>query len=432
MSTSQPVIELNQATAADPTAPPPASLLRLDVSLMGIFTVLLTFYLTTNTCNLTPTIPTLLYRQTEDEFYKNLAESLDDTSNGKTVSINNVANPDISSICYVALRLNYLGNLVYSMRYVKFHLPNNMSYPTSVMSLPPASQWERVVEYFIKRLLATHVFGRFAEFPKKAKTAKYGPMIVTHFFVLWPFVAKFLEANCSVARRETFVTEVLEGSTGTIMRELARDFKITGSPNHYPIHMEGNMVLKLDLKSTPGLTPDHTQKKDDDELYANQRQIVDVVESEPYVDVNNCHAKDRSVNGVLLPNNAVLHYRRPDTSSNKRKLVKDKKTGATSTGRNLPDGAMYITPTSSILQSGIVTKRGKTRKDKPANEFLPVTVTFLEKRGLEYVPADLRFSINDVRINVGLPLISWPVIPYIDGNGLFQTPSVTDDFGQGI
>ena len=67
-----------------------------------------------------------------------------------------------------------------------------------------------------------------------------------------------------------------------------------------------------------------------------------------------------------------------------------------------------------------------------ANEFLPVTVTFLEKWGLEYVPADLRFSINDVRINVGLPLISWPVIPHIDGNGVLQTPSVTDDFGQGI
>ena len=67
-----------------------------------------------------------------------------------------------------------------------------------------------------------------------------------------------------------------------------------------------------------------------------------------------------------------------------------------------------------------------------ANEFLPVTVTFSEKWGLEYVLADLRFSINDVCINVGMPLISWPVIPYIDGNGLLQTPSVTDDFGQGI
>ena len=67
-----------------------------------------------------------------------------------------------------------------------------------------------------------------------------------------------------------------------------------------------------------------------------------------------------------------------------------------------------------------------------ANEFLPITVAFLEKWGLEYVPADLCFSINDVRINVGMPLISWPVIPYIDGNGLLQTPSITDNFGQGI
>ena len=67
-----------------------------------------------------------------------------------------------------------------------------------------------------------------------------------------------------------------------------------------------------------------------------------------------------------------------------------------------------------------------------ANHFLPVTVDFLEKWGLEFVPTDLCFSINDVRINAGMPLISWPVIPYIDENGSLQTPNTTDDFGQEI
>ena len=261
LSTIPSVIELNQETAANPASPPPASLLRYDVSLMTNFTVLLAFFLTTNTCNLPSTIPTLLYRPTEDEFHMHLAESLDDASDGRTVSINNVPNPDIPSICYVGLRSNLFGNLAICMRYVKSHLPDNMSYPPSIMSLPPARQWERVVENFIARLLSTHVFGRFSEFPEKAKTAKYGPLIVTHFFPVWPFLAKFLEANCSVERRRKFVTTVLDGSAGPVMRDLARDFKVTGPPNDYPIHMEGEMVLNLDLNSTPGLTHDEKEKK---------------------------------------------------------------------------------------------------------------------------------------------------------------------------
>ena len=72
-------------------------------------------------------------------------------------------------------------------------------------------------------------------------------MIVTHFFPLWPFLAKFLEANCSVAHRQKFVTTVLDGSAGSVMRDMARDFNVTGPPNNYPIHIEGDIVLKLDL-----------------------------------------------------------------------------------------------------------------------------------------------------------------------------------------
>lgn len=42
------------------------------------------------------------------------------------------------------------------------------------------------------------------------------------------------------------------------------------------------------------------------------------------------------------------------------------------------------------------------------------------------------FSINNIRINIGMPLISWPDGHYIDEHGSLQTPNNTDDFGQGI
>ena len=91
--------------------------------------------------------------------------------------------------------------------------------------------------------------------------------------------------------------------------------------------------------------------------------------SEPYVELKDCPANDRSVNGVLLANNAVLHYKRPGASSKKDKLVKEKKTGETPTGRNLPDklpdGAVYMTPISSILRSGVVATSGKSGKEEP-------------------------------------------------------------------
>ena len=84
-------------------------------------------------------------------------------------------------------------------------------------------------------------------------------MIVIHFFIYWPLLAKFLEAICCVSRRVTFVEDVLKGSAGKIMREMAQAFNVHGEPYHYPIYMEGKTVLKLDLTPPPGLTPE--QKK---------------------------------------------------------------------------------------------------------------------------------------------------------------------------
>ena len=72
------------------------------------------------------------------------------------------------------------------------------------------------------------------------------------------------------------------------------------------------------------------------------------------------------------------------------------------------------------------------KDDVFATNFLLVTKAFLEKLGLEFVPANLRFSINDVHINIGIPLLSLPVTPYVDENCSLQTPNNTDDFGQGI
>ena len=138
--------------------------------------------------------------------------------------------PDIPSLSYVACRSNFLVNLLFNMRCVSLYLPKNMSYPMKVMSLHPARQWERCVDLLIKHLLATHVFGRFSEFPKTPVSSKYHPMIVSHFLICWPFLAKLLEANCRVSRRVKFVEEVLQGSSGKIMREMAQVFNVHGDP----------------------------------------------------------------------------------------------------------------------------------------------------------------------------------------------------------
>ena len=75
-----------------------------------------------------------------------------------------------------------------------------MSFKMKYMTLPPARQWERAVDFVIKRCLAVGVYGKFAEFPTKATKLKYDPLIVTHFFIIWSFLIHFLVANCSVER----------------------------------------------------------------------------------------------------------------------------------------------------------------------------------------------------------------------------------------
>ena len=132
--------------------------LGLAVSMMGVYAVFLSLFLTTNTCNLTLTMPSRLFSASVDKFHRKVAERLDNISNDNTVSITDVSHPDIPSLCYVAFRSNYLVNLLFSMRYVKSYLPDNMSYLMEVMSLPPARQWERCVDSLIKRLLVTHGF----------------------------------------------------------------------------------------------------------------------------------------------------------------------------------------------------------------------------------------------------------------------------------
>ena len=143
------------------------------------------------------------------------------------------------------------------------------------MSLPPACQWERCVDFLIKLLLATHVFGRFAEFPKIPVSNKYNPMIVSHFFIFWPFLEKFFEANCRVSRLVKFVEDVLQGSSGKIMREMSQAFKVDGDPYNYPIHMTGETVLKLDMTARLVLTPEQKDKNSIRQLRAHQSTTAD-------------------------------------------------------------------------------------------------------------------------------------------------------------
>ena len=69
------------------------------------------------------------------------------------------------------------------------------------------------------------------------------------------------------------------------------------------------------------------------------------------------------------------------------------------------------------------------KMDVFATEFIPETEVFAGKWGPEMVSVDLCFSINDVCINIGRPLISWPPIHYIDETGTIQTPNITDYSG---
>ena len=72
------------------------------------------------------------------------------------------------------------------------------------------------------------------------------------------------------------------------------------------------------------------------------------------------------------------------------------------------------------------------KKDIFRHEHIPTTVAFAQKRGVEMVPADLRFSINDVRAAIGMPLILWPPINYIHEDGIVHTPNDVDDLGRGL
>ena len=64
-----------------------------------------------------------------------------------------------------------------------------------------------------------------------------------------------------------------------------------------------------------------------------------------------------------------------------------------------------------------------------ATEFIPVTVVFAEKWGLEMVPTDLRYSVNDICTNIGMPVISCSPMHYIHNDGTVRTLEVTYRIG---
>ena len=72
------------------------------------------------------------------------------------------------------------------------------------------------------------------------------------------------------------------------------------------------------------------------------------------------------------------------------------------------------------------------KKDFFRTECISITVAFVQKWGLEMVPADLRFSINNVRTNIIIQLILWPPINYIHEDGTVHTPNDVDDLGRGL
>ena len=70
------------------------------------------------------------------------------------------------------------------------------------------------------------------------------------------------------------------------------------------------------------------------------------------------------------------------------------------------------------------------KKDLFRDVYIPATVAFAQKWGAEMVPADVRFSISDVRAATGMAVTNWPPINYTDKDGTVQAPSDVDDLGR--
>ena len=82
---------------------------------------------------------------------------------------------------------------------------------------------------------------------------------------------------------------------------------------------------------------------------------------------------------------------------------------------------------SDVNQMSLVEK-----KDLFRDVYIPTTVAFAQKWGAKMVPADVRFSINDVRAAIGMAVIKWPPINYTDEDGTVQAPNDVDDLRRGL
>ena len=72
------------------------------------------------------------------------------------------------------------------------------------------------------------------------------------------------------------------------------------------------------------------------------------------------------------------------------------------------------------------------KKDLFRDVYIPAMVAFAQKWGAELVPADVRFSISDVRAAVGMSVTKWPPINHVDKDGTVQAPNDADDLGRGL
>ena len=101
-----------------------------------------------------------------------------------------------------------------------------------------------------------------------------------------------------------------------------------------------------------------------------QGKIVKAVKTNPYVDLRKISATSRSIDGILMKDNAVLHFCKPSTDSDTAAGYMQKAKGAKKgtavkyNASELPDGAVYMSPHIAFLPVEPTKKKAKTTKTK--------------------------------------------------------------------
>ena len=72
----------------------------------------------------------------------------------------------------------------------------------------------------------------------------------------------------------------------------------------------------------------------------------------------------------------------------------------------------------------------ETSKDAIKDQWIPLTHNFIQTWGTVMVPYDVRWTIADIRRNVGLLPLTWPPILLMNYDGTVSPSNDVDDLGR--